>query len=358
MRAALLFTLALAACQPEEVTPDEVGLEEGDISTARIIEEGTPEAAGVLAMLNAAATTLTVLDDGAGLDRRAATNLIAHRDGATSAAGDDDAFDTIAEVDAVAYVGDSALSALLAYAIANGWVAVGDDYYGTIETVSFTKDEAAGVVDLANTATQADLDVAVGLDARAATAIVATRPFTTVEQVAAVSYVGTSALNLMKDWVNAEPLPGTDAVLAELETVVEGLWYTSESDYVLTPFAIRAPATTTLTTSNLKTVIASAYVARADARSLAARSVQKSSLSRMFDRYTVAQDWWDDSYLAEQPKWQAVRDVFEDDLTNVTVWRLGRKDSSGQLTGDIDVWAIGVSADGDLVGVWTISIET
>ncbi len=349
----MVLALFVVACQPAA----DVGLGDGELTSARVLVDGTPEAAGVLAMLNARTTTMTVLDVDAGLDKRAAKNLIAHRDGGSGAA-DDNNFDSIDEVDAVAYVGDAALSALLAYATDEGWIPVDDDYYGTIETVSFTKAEAAGVVALANTLTFTQLDVDVGLDSRAATGIVAGRPYTTLEAVAAVPYVGAGALNDLKAAVGAPTVFGTDAAVGALTPAVDGLWFSSEGDFPMVPFAVHAPTSTALTSVNVKTVVGASYVARPDRDPLAARSVEASSVAWVFDSRTVAQDWWDDTQRADQPRWQAVRDVFEQHLSNVTVWRFGRRDSSGQLVGDIDVLVVGVSADGDLVGFWTVSIET
>jgi DNA uptake protein ComE-like DNA-binding protein len=357
----MLPILLLACAQPTAEMPTDPSESAPGAIEATLLE-GSPEALGVLDMLNDASTTLTVLDVDAGLDRRAAAGLIAHRDGADGVPGtaDDNPFDSVHEVDAVPYVGDSALAHLLDYARAHGWVDAGEDYYGTVETVSFTTTEATAVVELANTADQATLDDDVGLDSRAATNLVAGRPYTTLEQVAAVRYVGASALAAMKDWVDAAAAPtlGTADAVAALNTDVAGLWFTSESDYPLQVWQIAAPSTTTLTTANVKTVLASAYVARDGSTSLAARSVEASSLSWMFDRYTVPADWWEDSNRADQPRWQAVRDVFEDQLESVTVWRFGRRDSLGNLVGDIDVFVVGVTADGDLVGIRTVSVET
>ncbi|MCA9622102.1 MAG: hypothetical protein KC731_23925, partial [Myxococcales bacterium] len=64
------------------------------------------------------------LDDEVGLDKRAAENIIAHRDGADALpeTSDDDLFESIAELDAVPYVGDTALALLAAYAVANGYL--------------------------------------------------------------------------------------------------------------------------------------------------------------------------------------------------------------------------------------------
>lgn len=77
------------------------------------------EAQLVLQVANTA--TRDVLDHDVGLDRRAADGIVLRRDGADGVAGtaDDAPFATIAELDAVPYVGPAALDALLAWAEAN-----------------------------------------------------------------------------------------------------------------------------------------------------------------------------------------------------------------------------------------------
>jgi len=56
-------------------------------------------------------------------------------------------------------------------------------------------------------------------------------------------------------------------------------------------------------------------------------------------------------------QWQQVRDIFERDLNSSTVFRMGESDGSW-LVGGIDVFIVGFTAQGDLVGVYTVSIET
>src|SRR6186713_706554 len=68
------------------------------------IEEGSAEARGVLALVNDLDVDVGELDEGAGLSKRAATNIVAARP-----------FETLAELDAVAYVGPKTLEALLEY---------------------------------------------------------------------------------------------------------------------------------------------------------------------------------------------------------------------------------------------------
>ncbi|MEO0606146.1 MAG: hypothetical protein AAF211_32250, partial [Myxococcota bacterium] len=112
--------------------------------------DGTPEADGVLAMLNAASTTFETLDVDAALDRRAAANLIARRDGPRGA------FRTLDEVDAVRWVGPAGLRRLLDYARDNGWVGA-----QIIEGVALSGEQARAVVQLANEASREVLDVEV-----------------------------------------------------------------------------------------------------------------------------------------------------------------------------------------------------
>lgn len=86
------------------------------------IVEGSPPALGVLKLVNTA--DFATLDDDVRLDRRAATGIVAHRQGGDhrDGTGDDDLFDTLRELDAVKYVGKRAFARLLAYAQANGFV--------------------------------------------------------------------------------------------------------------------------------------------------------------------------------------------------------------------------------------------
>lgn len=334
--------LILAACGP-----DGDPAAEGDAAVR--LEEGSPDAIGVLAMLNDASTTVAVLDIDAKLDSRAAKNLIAHRDGG-------DPFGSVAEVDAVPWVGDATLDLLVDFARAGGWVPADEDFYGVIEGVELTVDQAAAIVHVANTASFDVLDVDVGLDSRAATNLVAQRPFDAVEEVAAVSYVGKTALQALADWGMAHPPAGiTEAdALAALEVAVEGLWYTSESDYPLEPWSL-AYAGGPITVESAKTVLGPVYEGQAP---LADATVEISTLGWAFDRYTIPKDWWEDHQHAELPKWQELRDIFERDLTGAQVLRIGTENGSGDLSGEIEVFIFGTTSDGHLVGVRTVVVET
>ncbi len=114
----LLCSLAACMANPGDDRDDRF-VSDGKADGA--IAEGSPEALGVLAVVNTLSTD--ALDDDVELDNRAAKNITSHRDGATASASDDDPFDTLAELDAVPYVGPVAFGKLLDYARAHGFVA-------------------------------------------------------------------------------------------------------------------------------------------------------------------------------------------------------------------------------------------
>jgi phosphatidylserine/phosphatidylglycerophosphate/cardiolipin synthase-like enzyme len=88
------------------------------------IDEGSPEALGVLALVNDPGQTAATLKAGAHITIRVARNIVAHRDGADATPGtdDDNRFDTLGELDAIPYVGPATLQALIDLAKQRGLV--------------------------------------------------------------------------------------------------------------------------------------------------------------------------------------------------------------------------------------------
>lgn len=129
--ALLLFTSVGSACISEE-GEDGDGIDDsfaGDgKSDAFGVAEGSPDAIGVLSLVNSA--TLEQLDNDAGLASNAAKALIRHRQGADRKDGteDDDLIDTLVELDAVPYVGPIAFRLLLDEARLTGHVPSADPF--------------------------------------------------------------------------------------------------------------------------------------------------------------------------------------------------------------------------------------
>lgn len=87
------------------------------------LQENTPDACGVLRVANG--LTATKLKSSVKLTTTAANNIAAYRrgDDELASTSDDETFDSLAELDAVPYVGPVAFGKLLSYATSNGYVA-------------------------------------------------------------------------------------------------------------------------------------------------------------------------------------------------------------------------------------------
>ncbi len=196
---------------------------ETSVGTAAMpIDEGSAEAVGLLGFLNDPATTLQILDDEIGLDLRAATNLISHRDGFDRVYGtpDDDPFSSLAEVDSVPWVGPATLEQLLTYADDQGFVPSQHDYLGTWDGVEFTVNQADATLAFANTADLYHLDYEVGLDSRAVDSIGSARQLKTIEELANLYYVGHDALLLLKEGA-LKAVPGSNKDQFVLDLALE-----------------------------------------------------------------------------------------------------------------------------------------
>lgn len=115
------FAFSVTGCADDQQLQDgrdDAFVVDGKTDTGGI-REGTPEAAAVLHVVNT--SSRAVLGDEVGVAEKAGDNIIAVRDGDDGAAGtaDDTTFTTLAQLDAVPFVGPVAFGKLLAYAVAN-----------------------------------------------------------------------------------------------------------------------------------------------------------------------------------------------------------------------------------------------
>lgn len=147
----------------------------------------------------------------------------------------------------------------------------------------------------------------------------------------------------------------TANLASDLDTFCAPLWFMSESDYPLVPFDVTGAFPTSEAT--LRDAVRDFYEPREYEPGLDERSIETTDLAWFFDRTTEEQDWWGDEERANAEDWRACRAVF-DGMNDPKVFRLGEIDSTGTLSGAIDVYVVGGSASDDLVGVWTISVET
>ncbi len=156
---------------------------------------------------------------------------------------------------------------------------------------------------------------------------------------------------------------GADGVLGPLamdamdalETAVAGVTYPSESDYpwVVVGFADAAP----VSEANVKDMIADVYVPHPGEAALVDRTIEPRTLAQLIDPLTIPQDWWDDYNKMLAAQYTEIRAVLEAKLVDIQVFRIGELQGN-VLQGAVDIYVLGSTADGDVVGMWTVSIET
>ncbi len=149
--------------------------------------------------------------------------------------------------------------------------------------------------------------------------------------------------------------PAAEDAMAALMEVVAGVTYPSESDYPWTVVGLADAAP--VSEANVKDVIAGVYVPHEGEAGLADRDIEVRTLAQLMDPLTVPKDWWTDENFVQAEKYTQIRDVLEAKLTNIQVFRLGEK-SGNVLQGAVDVYVLGETGGGDIVGMWTVSVET
>ena len=75
------------------------------------------------------------------------------------------------------------------------------------------------------------------------------------------------------------------------------------------------------------------------------------------DPLTVPQDWWNDYNKMVAAQYTEIRAMLATKLVDIQVFRLGEL-SGDVLQGAVDIYVLGATPDGDVVGMWTVSIET
>jgi hypothetical protein len=128
-----------------------------------------------------------------------------------------------------------------------------------------------------------------------------------------------------------------DLLTTELAPLVEGLLYTSESDFPLTPVSWASAAL------DLEAVRALAGI---DASAVA----ETRDFDALFDRIAVPQEWMDEGQKAAAERYAGLRRWMEANLTGLRVLRFG--------TVRIELFIVGQDGCGGVAGLRTVSIET
>jgi DNA uptake protein ComE-like DNA-binding protein len=299
-------------------------------------EGATTDTQTLLDFVNDPSTDLALLDKTVKLDSRAATGIVAARAGADGIypSSDDAPFANVAALDAVPYVGSATIAKLQAYALAHPAPAS-----VTVEGVSFSGWQAQAVVWGVNHAAVSELDGF--LDARAAKDLVLARPFASVAQTGPVSYVGPSALTALRGhaaaWWTASQKPAcAESFVSTVTSELGNLLFMSESDRPFDVVSFPGAGTAAPTAASVLALVN-------------APSGSTALLRPTADYYAA--------FEADDAASAAVQATFAADLTDVVyVAVFAPEGSENQAL--VDVYLVGRTSCGDLVGLHSIAVET
>jgi hypothetical protein len=129
-----------------------------------------------------------------------------------------------------------------------------------------------------------------------------------------------------------------EELFGALQEATEGLLFMSESDY---PFeVIRWSDSEQLSPEYLRQAMGADFSAK----------VEETTVEEFFRVPAGQQEWKDEAQLAEARKYQRLRNLLEENLTGIKVYRIGEI--------NIGVYVVGMSAEGNWLGVSTRVVET
>ncbi|MEH2207314.1 MAG: nuclease A inhibitor family protein [Nostoc sp.] len=130
----------------------------------------------------------------------------------------------------------------------------------------------------------------------------------------------------------------SDSIIKMLKQAASGVFYTSESDYPfeVVHWKIGEPITTETIRQKTGT--------REDA------PVEVIDLGEFFNPEIPDPDWYGAEEKAEAARYRNLMEILKNHLTNINVYRLGEI--------EIDIYILGQSKCGDIIGLATKSIET
>jgi Nuclease A inhibitor-like protein len=137
----------------------------------------------------------------------------------------------------------------------------------------------------------------------------------------------------------------TAEIIDQLERATTDLLWVSESDY---PFTIVSWAKgTDIDPTGLFKNLTEPHL-----------TIESSSLVDFFAPALVVADWYEAAELAIVARYQALLSTIESLLTDVKVFRSGRIFHGRDFATEIDVYIVGKTPDGDILGLKTTIVET
>ncbi len=271
------------------------------------------------------------------LDARAAGNLVAARP-----------LSSVSAMGPVSYVGPSALESLRT-AATTWWplMRTGDTHSlaGTFDGVAFDEQTATTALDIANHATFDQL-TAHGMTTSPANDIIAARPLSSVAAVAAVKGVGTATMNALHDYASSGDWGAascTDQFVSAVSPHLADLLFMSESDRPLDVVSYAGAGDAAPTAQQVLSLVGAPAGSTAELRSVANFNANLEPSSGTADPGAAA----------------AVESAVTSQLSDVVYVAIHHPPSaSDPYSAEVDVYLVGRTACGDLVGLHSVSVET
>ena len=124
----------------------------------------------------------------------------------------------------------------------------------------------------------------------------------------------------------------------KIEQACDGLIYISETDSAVQPF-FGQPTDTV----NGEIILQQAGLS-------AEASIEERNFDEFFARLTTIKDWYGEAETARAKKFLELKTLLEENLSGLKVFRTG--------TIRLDIFAVGIDKDGNLIGVTTKAVET
>jgi hypothetical protein len=124
----------------------------------------------------------------------------------------------------------------------------------------------------------------------------------------------------------------------QIKSAAEGLWYISETDAEIFPFT--GSKADSVTRENLLAQIGKP----------ADTPVEERDFEEMFARFIKIQDWFGEEEKATAEKFAALKSLLEKNLAGLKVFKVGQI--------ELDIYFIGLDAEGNLTGFQTKAVET
>ena len=124
----------------------------------------------------------------------------------------------------------------------------------------------------------------------------------------------------------------------QIKNAANGLWYMSETDAEIFPFTgSKADA---VTKENLLNQIGKP----------SDTPVEERDFEEILARFVTIKDWFGDEEKATAEKFAALKSLLEKNLTSLKVFKVGKI--------EVDIYFVGLDAEGNLAGIQTKAVET